>query len=145
MLDIKFFLKEGPEVRDRYREHIFEDAKDVFGKTFKKYSKDYGEAKRANTFKRQMSKYADSTAPVLTGDLLRDYGMIGRPVNTGFQIGFASRGSVVEELNNRGRVLTSPKQAIPKSVASYIQVQCDKYIKKSLGPNTTTRHKIGKK
>ena len=92
-----------------------------------------------------MSKYADSTAPVLTGDLLRDYGMIGRPVNTGFQIGFASRGSVVEELNNRGRVLTSPKQAIPKSVASYLQVQGDKYIKKSLGPNTTTRHKIGKK
>ena len=39
MLDIKFFLKEGPEVRDRYREHIFEDAKDVFGKHLKNIQK----------------------------------------------------------------------------------------------------------
>ena len=35
MLDKMFFLKIGPNVRDRYRKHIFQDAKDVFGKPFK--------------------------------------------------------------------------------------------------------------
>tara|TARA_Y100000593_G_C4230506_1_gene296738 strand:- start:64 stop:501 length:438 start_codon:yes stop_codon:yes gene_type:complete len=145
MLDIKFFLNEAATVRDKYREHIFRDAKDVFDKPFKKYSKEYGEAKRANSFKRQMTSFANSTAPVLTGDLLRDYGLIGPPTNTGFKIGFASRGAVVEQLNNMGRVLTSPKQAIPESLAKYLEMRGDIYIKKSLGPNTTTRHKIGKK
>ena len=32
MLDLQFFLKIGPRVRDRYRDHIFRNAKDVFGK-----------------------------------------------------------------------------------------------------------------
>ena len=43
MLDKKFFLKVGPNVRDRYRKHIFKDAKDVYGKPFEKYSTKYGD------------------------------------------------------------------------------------------------------
>ena len=34
MLDAAFFLRVGPNVRDRYRKHIFKDAKDVFGNNF---------------------------------------------------------------------------------------------------------------
>ena len=38
MLDLTFFLKVGPKVVERYRNHIFNKAKDVFGKPFKGYS-----------------------------------------------------------------------------------------------------------
>ncbi len=38
MLDLKFFLDEGPEIVAMYRTHIFTKAKDVYGKTFEGYS-----------------------------------------------------------------------------------------------------------
>ena len=144
MLDAKFFLKVGPNVRDRYRKHIFKDAKDVYGKPFNKYSKEYGERKRANKFKRQSSQYAGSTAPVLTSDLLRDYSLIKPPNRKGFQIGWITLGARVESLKKQGRVLTAPDQPLPKDEIKFLDREAHKYIKKGLGPNKTTRHRIGK-
>ena len=144
MLDLKFFLRVGPNVRDRYRDHIFEDAKDVFGKPFKKYTSKYGQAKRANKFKRQAFKYANSNAPVLTSDLLRDYSLI-KTMRKGFHIGWTTLGARVEWLKKMGRVLTTPKQPLPKGVINYLDKEANSYIKKRLGPNKTTIHKIGRK
>ena len=144
MLDATFFRRVGPNVRDRYRDHIFKKAKDVYGKPFKKYSKKYGEKKRANTFKRQASQYANSNAPVLTSDLLRDYSLI-KTSTDGFQIGWVSLGARVFWLAKLGRVLTHPNQALPKGVETYLSTEAHRYIKNKLGPNKTTIHKIGKK
>ena len=144
MLDLKFFFRVGPNVRDRYRDHIFEDAKDVFGKPYKKYTSKYGQAKRANKFKRQAFKYANSNAPVLTSDLLRDYSLI-KTMRKGFQIGWTTLGARVEWLKKMGRVLTTPKQPLPKGVINYLDKEANSYIKKRLGPNKTTIHKIGRK
>jgi hypothetical protein len=144
MLDKMFFIKIGPNVRDRYRNHIFEDAKDVFGKPFKAYSKLYGERKRANKFKRQASQYANSNAPVLTSDLLRDYSLI-KTMRNGFQIGWVTLGARVEALKKMGRVLTTPQQPLPDGVISYLSKEAHGYIKKKLGPNKTTTYKIGRK
>ena len=143
MLDAKFFLKVGPNVRDRYRDHIFKKAKDVFGKSFKGYSKEYGIAKRANKFKRQARSYSNSTAPVLTSDLLRDFSLI-RTSSGGFQLGWTTFGARVSQLAKRGRVLTTSSQPLPKAELRFLEVESDKYIKKGLGPNKTTRHKVGK-
>ena len=144
MLDKKFYLKQGPIIRDKYRKHIFEKAKDVFDNTFKGYSQEYGEQKRANKFKRQMSKYANSTAPVLTGDLLRDFSLI-KVSDTGFQIGWSAFGARVGHLADKDRVLTKPTKALPTGVVSYLSKQAHKYIGKRLGKSKTTIHKIGKK
>ena len=144
MLDKMFFLKIGPNVRDRYREHIFKNAKDVFGKPFKSYTSKYGQAKRANKFKRQASQYANSNAPVLTSDLLRDYSLI-KTMTNGFQIGWITLGARVEALKKMGRVLTTPQQPLPDGVISYLSKEAHGYIKKKLGPNKTTRYKIGRK
>jgi hypothetical protein len=144
MLDKMFFIKIGPNVRDRYRDHIFEDAKDVFGKPFKAYSKSYGERKRANKFKLQASKYANSKAPVLTQQLLNDYSLI-KTMRNGFQIGWATLGARVEALKKMGRVLTTPQQPLPDGVISYLSKEAHGYIKKKLGPNKTTTYKIGRK
>ena len=150
MLDQIFFLKVGPNVRDRYRDHIFKKALDVFDKPFKDYKKNkkgisvYGERKRANKFKRQASQYANSKAPVLTSDLLRDYSLI-KTASRGFQIGWASLGARVEALKKMGRVLTSKSQPMPDGVIRYLHSEAHSYIKKRLGPNKTTTYKIGRK
>ena len=144
MLDRTFFLRIGPNVRDRYRKHIFQDAKDVFGKPFKAYKSKYGQNKRANKFKRQASQYANSKAPVLTSDLLRDYSLI-KTSTSGFQIGWITLGARVEALKKMGRVLTTKQQPMPDGVISYLSKEAHGYIKKKLGKNKTTIHKIGKK
>ena len=144
MLDKIFFLKVAPNVRDRYREHIFKKALDVFGKPFKAYTSKYGQAKRANKFKRQASQYANSNAPVLTSDLLRDYSLI-KTMTNGFQIGWITLGARVEALKKMGRVLTTPQQPLPDGVISYLSKEAHGYIKKKLGPNKTTTYKIGRK
>ena len=148
MLDSTFFRKIGPNVRDRYRKHIFQDAKDVYGKGFKSYTSKYGQRKRANKFKRQASQYANSTAPVLTSDLLRDYSLI-KTMNSGFQIGWTTYGGRVFWLAKLGRVLTHPNQPLPKGVQSYLFKEAEKYntkgLTKTFGKNKTTKHKIGKK
>tara|TARA_R110002096_G_scaffold170495_1_gene342920 strand:+ start:73 stop:507 length:435 start_codon:yes stop_codon:yes gene_type:complete len=144
MLDAAFFRRIGPNVRDRYRKHIFQDAKDVFGKPFKAYESKYGQAKRANKFKRQASQYANSNAPVLTSDLLRDYSLI-KTATSGFQIGWTSLGARVEWLKKMGRVLTTKSQPMPDGVITYLHKEAHGYIKKRLGKNKTTTYKIGKK
>ena len=150
MLDATFFRRIGPNVRDRYRKHIFQDAKDVFDKPFKDYKKNkkgisiYGQRKRANKFKRQASQYANSKAPVLTSDLLRDYSLI-KTASRGFQIGWTTFGARVEWLKKMGRVLTSKSQPLPDGVISYLSKEAHGYIKKRLGPNKTTTYKIGRK
>ena len=144
MLDKIFFLKVGPNVRDRYREHIFKKALDVFGKPFKAYTSKYGQRKKANKFKRQASQYAGTKAPVLTSDLLRDYSLI-KTASRGFQIGWTTLGARVEALKKMGRVLTSKSQPMPDGVIRYLHSEAHSYIKKRLGPNKTTTYRIGKK
>ena len=143
MLDKIFFLRVGPNVRDRYREHIFKKALDVFGKPFKKYTSKYGQAKRANKFKRQAFKYANSNAPVLTSDLLRDYSLI-KTASRGFQIGWTTLGARVVWLKKMGRFLTTRAKALPDAVAIYLREQVKIEIDKQLGGDTTTIHKIKK-
>ena len=144
MLDKTFFLRIGPNVRDRYREHIFKKALDVFGKPSKAYTSKYGQRKKAGKFKRQASQYAGTKAPVLTSDLLRDYSLI-KTASDGFQIGWASLGSRVEGLKKMGRVLTSSRQPLPDGVIKYLSTEAHSYIKKKLGPSKTTTHRIGRK
>ena len=147
MLDAKFFLDVGPEVVRKYREHITKDAKDVYGKKFKPYrSKTYEQRKRANKFKRQQGEYADSTAPVLTGELMIvDFGLMRTPNRKGFQMGWAVQGAKVKSLDKQGRVLTAPDQPLPKDEIKFLDREAHKYIKKGLGKSKTTRHRIGRK
>ena len=143
MLDKKFYTKLGANVRDKYRKHIFAKARDVYSRAFKGYTTEYGQRKKANKFKRQHGRSLNTKAPILTGDLLRDYSLI-KTMRNGFQIGWIKDGAKVTWLKKMGRVLTSPDQPLPRGIIQYIQTQGHSYIKKKLGPNKTTRHRIGK-
>ena len=167
MLDRKFFTKVGANARDRYREHIFGKAKDVYGKKFKGYStygskwvtinvKDehkknapksgysYKDAKEKNLFPRQASKYAKSTAPVLTEGFLEDFGLI-KVSNTGFQLGWRIFGARVKHLADKGRYVTTTKQPLPKDTIKAMERDIKVYVDKHKLPKSkTTRFKIGK-
>jgi len=141
MLDKKFFLRVGPNVRDRYRKHIFQDAKDVFDKPFKGYTKEYGQRKRANKFKRQASQYANSKAPILTSDLLRDFSLV-KTLKDGFQIGWTTLGDRVLWLAKMGRFLTTPQKPLPDKVSDYLMKEAKVYIDKQF-PKRKKNYNIG--
>ena len=148
MLDATFFRRVGPNTRDRYRKHIFQDAKDVYDKPFKDYKKNkkgisiYGQRKRANKFKRQASQYSGSKAPVLTSDLLRDFSLI-RTSPDGFQLGWVTHGAKIKWLKDMKRVLSAPNQPLPEKVMQYLSKESRLYINKKL-PKGKKTYRIGK-
>ena len=59
-------------------------------------------------------------------------------------MGWAAYGERVEWLRKMGRELTTKEDALPKSIVKNLSQLADKEIKRKLGGNKTTRHKIGK-
>ena len=142
MLDLKFFLRVGPDARDRYKDHIFRKAKDVYGKSFKGYTAQYAKRKKAGKFKRQDLTQTSTKAPVLTSDLRDDFSLI-KTMTNGFQLGFAAFGARVQHLKKMGRVLSAPNQALPNGVIQYLSKEASIYINKKL-PKGKKRYRIGK-
>ena len=139
MLDNKFFRKISADVVMNYRKHIFDPAgggskaKQVDGKSYPSYSPNYKKSTgnlKVNG-KPQHKKFKSSNAPVLTGDLLRDYGF-QKYMTNGFSLGFKTEGAKVKRLAELGRVLSSERIPIPKSVAKFILLEANKYVKKEL-------------
>ena len=131
MIDKKFF-KIGANVVAKFRKHTFEKALDINGKKFKGYSDKYGAAKRGNKLKRQASEFANSTAPVLSSDLLRDW-KLRKVTNNGFSFGTVKHGDRVEHLAKMGRVISKNGKELPKDIANYLMKEADRYVEKKLG------------
>ena len=130
MIDKKFF-KIGANVVAKFRKHTFEKALDINGKKFKGYSAKYGADKRANKFKRQATEFANSTAPVLSSDLLRDW-KLRKVTNNGFSFGTVAFGDRVNHLAKKGRVISKDGKALPKDIAKYLMKEADRYVQKKL-------------
>jgi hypothetical protein len=160
MIDFKFFQKINAEVIMKYRKHIFDpagggkDAKDVYGKPYKTYSTypskwtsmsmrksarglipkggiSYADAKKTGQLKRQDAKFGDSNAPVLSGDLYKDFQLI-KIGSSGFTFGNLARQSTVKFLTEMGRVIMAENKALPTKVGKYVMAEADKYVKKEL-------------
>ena len=141
MLDNKFFRKISKDVVMNYRKHIFDPAnggskaKQVDGKSYPNYTQKYRQRKSTGNLKvygkPQHKKFKGSKAPVLTGDLLRDYGF-QKYMTNGFSFGYKTEGAKVNRLAELGRVLSSERIPIPKSVAKFILLEANKYVMKEL-------------
>ena len=142
MLDRKFFRSLSNAIRKDYVDHIFNKGKDVYGRSFKRYSKEYGIRKRANDFKRQSSAFASKKSPVLTGDFMND----AKPSNTSnsASVKWAAYGSRVEHLAKMGRKVTDKRQPLPKKVIKMIDSRVDREIKKQFPKNKKVVIKIEK-
>ena len=132
VLDRKFFLELAPNVVNLYRKHTFDKAKDIKDKKFKKYSKEYGELKRAGKLKRQSTAFAKTTAPVASGDLYRDFKVI-KVKSTGFSFGTVSEGGKVEALKKMGRVMYTSKDPVPRHIDDFVEKEVAEYADKQLG------------
>tara|TARA_Y100001963_G_scaffold136875_1_gene199958 strand:- start:309 stop:671 length:363 start_codon:yes stop_codon:yes gene_type:complete len=119
------------------------NVKKSFKKSAPKAGYSYSQAKKGKMFPRQADKYANSKAPVLTSDLLRDFSLV-RTSAGGFEIGWVTHGAKIKWLKKRGRVLTDSKQAFPKGIVEYMSKELTKQYKKE-NPNKTTIHNLGKK
>ena len=147
MLDSKFFRKINAEVIMRYRKHIFDPAgggkgaKDVYGKSYKGYSSGYSKSKRTGRIKRQEAKFSNSNAPVLTGDLYKDFQLI-KLGKSGFTFGNLARQSTVKYLSKMGRIIMAENKPLPDKVGKYIITEANKYVKKELNKITKGRKNI---
>tara|TARA_R100000655_G_scaffold36591_4_gene71014 strand:+ start:3972 stop:4424 length:453 start_codon:yes stop_codon:yes gene_type:complete len=138
MLNRKFFSSIASNVVARYRKHIFDPAgggkkaKQVTGIPYPStYSDKYSIAKKSAKLKRSDSKFSKSNAPVLTGDLLRDFQGFNL-ISGGFRFGTPTQGGKVQNLTRLGRVIATDKNPLPKEVDKYVMSQADKYVKKEL-------------
>ena len=146
MLDRKWFKDVGLEIRKAYRTHVFTKGLDVNDKPFSSNYKNpkYKALKQAGKLPRQRGKPSKVYAPMVSTDLLRDFGKVYKVTDTGFEMGWAAYGGRVESLRKQGRELTTKEDALPKSIVKNLSQLADKEIKRKLGGNKTTRHKIGK-
>ena len=142
MLDKMFFKSLANVIRKDYVNHIFDKGKDVFGRSFKGYTTEYGTRKRANEFKRQSGAFANKTSPVLTGDFMND----AKPSSTSgsASVKWAAHGSRVEHLAKMGRKVTDNRQPFPKNIIRMIDARVDKEIKRQFPKNKKVKIKIGK-
>ena len=138
MLDAKFFQKVGPDIAACYRRYIFgsadggKSARDIFGKKYKPYSPEYREAKQTGKLRRQATQFKDSTAPVLSTDLLRDIKYYGT-FSGGFGFGALSARGKINHLAKMGRIIATESKALPDKCSKKIMKEADKYVMKKLG------------
>ena len=145
MLSHKWFKEVGTLIRATYRTHVFTKGLDVNDKPFSSnYNPKYKALKQAGKLPRQRGKPSKIYAPIVSTDLLRDFGTIYKVTDTGFQMGWSAYGDRVEKLRKMGRKLTTKEDALPKSLVQTLKHETNKCIKKGLGRNKITRHKIGK-
>ena len=126
MFDKKFFTKTGPKIVNMYRKHIFLEGKDIEGKPFKGYSLDYAEAKSSGKLPRQASKFAKTTSPVLTSDLMRDFTM-RKIVHFGVTFVTLVHGGKVVSLAKKGRYLTKGDKVLTKDMYKFLRKEMRKY------------------
>ena len=127
--------KMSMKVRKLYESHTFNMGKDVYGNPFKPYSKKYGKRKRANSFNAQDAAFANTTSPVLTGDLRGDSTEFS--TTNSFGLRFPSHGSKFKNLKKMGRVLSAENQPLPKTILKIIEKDVGKEISKQFKSKTT--------
>ena len=144
-----FWTKLGQDVRDLYKQYIFEEGKNVYGGKWwgGSYSAEYKKAKSSGNLPRQASAYKDQVTAVLTTQTQSDFEGFMKPRANGVQLGYPSRGHIVADLRKRGGkagTLTSEKRPLPKPLSRYIRNEYHKFVKRNQ-KNTTRTHKGKKK
>ena len=142
MLDHQFFKEVGTQIREAYRTHVFSKGLDVNDKSFpSNYNPKYKALKQAGKLPRQQKGFGKLNSPIVSTDLLRDFGTIYKTSSTGFQMGWSSQGAKVKWLKDMKRVLTTKQQALPSAIVKLLDREQEKYVNKKFGPNKTFRYK----
>ena len=111
---------------------------------FPKYSRGYGNRKQANKLKRQNGQYSNSTAPVVSGDLMLDTNSSFSVKDNAIFIGWSSHAYKLKHLRDNGRFLTSRSNPINPEVIKKLMPSFNKELKRIMPKGTHTIN-IGKK
>tara|TARA_R100001594_G_scaffold62204_1_gene96513 strand:+ start:20550 stop:21107 length:558 start_codon:yes stop_codon:yes gene_type:complete len=104
----------------------------------------YKQAKEGNMLRRQNSSYASSTAPYVSGDLMRDTDSSFSLKDNAIYIGWTSHANKVKWLRDKGRFLTSRTNPINPKVIKKLMPSFNKELKRIMPKGTHTIN-IGKK
>tara|TARA_Y100000593_G_scaffold13994_4_gene26193 strand:+ start:4259 stop:4738 length:480 start_codon:yes stop_codon:yes gene_type:complete len=97
--------------------HFTKTEKDVYGTKMPRYSKVYGDRKRAKKFDRQADRWANKRSPVLTQAFMQDLQDSGDSLKHGewgFEIGWFKEGYKGIALNKMGRRISTSDRPVPK-------------------------------
>ena len=149
ILDTVFYKDWGAKAVNRYRHYIFNKSNPKMsnGKNFpSRYSTGYKKAKSSVKLRRQDSSFANSNAPVLTGDLWRDTNWDYSVKDDAIYIGWNAQANKVDWLRDMkpSRILTSHQYPYPKSELTKLMPEINKHLKR-LMPKGTNTIKVGKK
>jgi len=138
------WTKLGNKVVGKIKDWTINKGRDVYGRPFKAYSKDYAERKSSGLIPRQSTAHAKGKPNfVLTNDTMGDLKVLDATRDS-VTIGWASFGHIIEGQAKRGRVITADKRPVAKHIEKFIEDeygrQIDRKLKKVSG---TTIIKIG--
>ena len=141
MLDAKFWESVGIDTVVCYRREIFDpdghgrNAADIYGDPYREYNNpedenSYGVRKRSGNLYRQASKFKDSNAPVLTGDLalsIKGFKKF-KSHSTGFGFGSVTQKGKIKSLAKKGRVIYTKQKPLPDKCSKFLMKELDKDV-----------------
>ena len=124
----------GAHLVNEYRKVTFDRSSPLMSndQPFPKYSNEYRAAKASGKIRRSDTSYKGSTAPYLTGDLMRDLKPSMNPRIGEFSMGWTAHADKVEQLRKRGRILASNSNPISNKVLGKMQTHINKFLKGKL-------------
>ena len=144
MQSSNFFKTLAYKVIKTYKNQIWNEAKDVTGAKFKRYtSKTYEQRKNAGKLKRQASESKGKTAPIVTGDFKNDFKLMNVS-STGFTLGWAAHGAKVNYLANNKRYVTKANQPMPEKILNDIDKSIKKETERQIPKDKVIHIKVGK-
>ena len=141
MLDAKFWESVVIDTVVCYRREIFDpdghgrNAADIYGDPYREYNNpedenSYGVRKRSGNLYRQASKFKDSNAPVLTGDLalsIKGFKKF-KSHSTGFGFGSVTQKGKIKSLAKKGRVIYTKQKPLPDKCSKFLMKELDKDV-----------------
>ena len=146
LFDTQAFRHFETVVSNEYRKVTFNKSNPRMSndEKFPKYSKPYEKRKTNNKIKRQNSSYANSTAPIATGDLMLDTKSDFNLKEQAIYIGWTSHANKLEWLRKNKRFLTSRSNPINPRVIKKLMPSFNRELKRIMPKGTHTIN-IGKK
>ena len=130
--------KNFPAYSKRGSKWVTMNVREKFKKDAPKKGYSYEEAKKGNMLRRLDSGYANSTAPYVSGDLMRDTKAEADPKTFSVFIGWSSHAYKVDRLREKGRILTSRSEPYPPSAMKKLMPLINKNLKRVMPKGSQT-------
>ena len=139
----------GSVAKNAYRDYIFDKSNPRMSndRPFPNYSDKYKKQKATGNIKLQNRSYANSKAPLLSGNLMLDTNHSTDAKNNAVYIGWTSHAYKVKHLRemDRPRILTSKEHPFPKKITGQKLMKLFNQHLKKVMPKGTRTTTIGKK